>query len=203
MKFRSFRTYCLLCLTYGLLGCGGDSAGPAEVVVATVTDAGDSISRTISLNYRAEELPERHYLILRKELSLTDMKVFLANESQALLAKAAAAGIQPLGPPSHLFYSWEPEKGWGDAAVALPVAAKVELPPYLNLSLPVTPALTLEFDGSYEALPALHYALGTELSRRSLHASKPSIEEHLVGPADSVPASNYRTRLIYPHAPRQ
>ncbi|MBC6994062.1 GyrI-like domain-containing protein [Neolewinella lacunae] len=203
MKACILRTCCLLWLGYGLLGCGGGAMGPAEVVVATVTDAGDSIFRSISLNYRTEEMPERHYLILRKELSLPKMQDFLATESQVLRAKAVAAGIQSLGPPSHLFYSWEPEKGWGDAAVALPVAADVELPPYLTINLPATPALSLEFEGSHAALPALHYALGTELSRRSLHASKPSIEELLVGPADSVPVSNYRTRLIYPYSPRQ
>jgi effector-binding domain-containing protein len=187
-----------LFITLGLfLGCG-QSGSDKEEVITTQETGGEERMETLALNYEELDLPERHYLVFLQELSLLDMEGFLEVESKALVEAANEAGITPLGPPTSLFYQWDTEAGRGEAAVALPVAAEAQLPPYVNIALPASRALSLEFEGSYDRLSAMHYALDAEMQRRGHRPRKPSIEEYSVGPLDSVEVAAFRTRIIYP-----
>lgn len=174
-------------------------------VVATESqmEGGDTSAQTLQLEYLELDLPERTYLVFRQELSLLDINGFLAIESDSLLKKAARANIDATGPLTSLFYVWDTEQGYGDAAVALPVATGTKLSPYASIQLTRGPALAVEFVGSYERLSAYHVALGQELTRRGLKAQPPSIEEYVVGPTQTSNPTEFRTRVIYPYRSNQ
>lgn len=188
----------LLCLL--VWACSDEPKLPEaepDQVISVVQEGGDTTARAMSLEFRDLELPERHYLVFRQELQLADMNGFLAIESDSLARKAARAGLQPSGPPVSLFYGWDVERGWGDAAVALPVEPTVELPPYVRVTLPAGKAVMLEMEGGYEQLSVMHYALNDELARLGVKPLPPSIEEYVVGPADTKDPTEFQTRIYY------
>lgn len=190
--------YCVLSGALLLTACTGEA--PATGIIDQREEGGDSTVVVTQLEYLDLELPERHYLVFRQELSLLDMNGFLAMESEALSVAATKANVVATGPLTSLFYAWDTERGWGDAAVALPVAAGTQLPPYVTVTLPATRALALDMDGPYDATSAVHVALARELSRRGLDPVAPSVEEYPVGPLQTSDESAFRTRIIYPYA---
>lgn len=177
----------------------GPSAGEEVEVISKVTEGGDTTSRTTSLQYLDLDLPERHYLVFRQELSLLDMNGFIGMESDILRKKVAEAGIIPTGPWAVLTYAWDTERGWGDLAVAVPVKKGTELKPYVTITLPASKALALVLEGPYDGLSAYHVALDAELNRRVLPPLYPSIEEYLLGPSETKQAEDFQTRIIYPY----
>lgn len=170
---------------------------PEETILSKEIVGGDTTSRVTDLEYLELDLPERHYVVFRQDLSLLDMNGFLGMESEALDKAAKFANLKTTGPATSLFYEWDTERGWGDAAVALPVAAGTQLPPYVTITLPAQKAIALELDGPYDGLTAMHYALDAELKRLGVTADKPSIEEYIVGPLDTKDPAQFKTRLIY------
>lgn len=185
-------------LTVCCFACNSTAPETAEeTILSKEIEGGDTTSRVTELEYLELDLPERHYLVFRQDLSLLDMNGFLGMESDALNKAAKEAGLTTTGPSTSLFYEWDTDRGWGDAAVALPVAAGTSLPPYVTIALPPQKAIALELDGPYDGLTAMHYALDAELKRRGLTAAKPSIEEYVVGPLDTKDPTQFKTRLIY------
>lgn len=185
------------------MACGQDPGPQAGDVVATETRivSGDTVvSDAVQLNYLDLELPERHYAVLRQELSLLDVNGFFGMETEALSTAATKAGVVATGPYSALTYEWDTERGWADVAVALPVAKGTQLPPYVTITLPATKALALDMAGSYQALSVMHVALDQELKRRGLRPTLPAIEEYPVGPLQTSDENEFRTRIIYPYA---
>ncbi len=184
-----------------LFSCGNaGEADTEETIVASATVGGDTSVSVMQLEYVDLDLPERHYLVFRQELSFQDINGFLAMESEALSVAATRAGIVPTGPMTTLTYAWDTQRGWGDAAVALPVAAGTKLPPYVTITLPATSAVALDLQGPYDALSAMHVSLDQELQRRGLTPVNPSIEEYNVGPLQVQDPNEFVTRIIYPYA---
>jgi hypothetical protein len=183
-----------------LYSCGdAPAAEEKEEVISTSIEGGDTSVQVRQLDYLDLDLPKRHYLVFRQELSFLDMNGFLGMESEALSVAATKAGIIATGPMTTLTYAWDTRRGWGDAAVALPVAAGTKLPPYVTITLPPAKAIALDFKGTYDALSAMHYGLNAELMRRSLQPVLPSIEEYPVGPLQVEDPNDFETRIIYPY----
>lgn len=186
------------CLSCGpLVSCGNEPPSPENVLSVEET-GGEVTADTLTLDYQQLDLPERHYLVFLQELSLLDMQGFLAEEGRSLRDAAREAGVVTTGPMTSLFYEWDTERGRGKAAVALPVSAETQLPPYVNIKLPASRGLSVEFSGSHDRLSAMHYALDAELQRLGHPPLKPSIEEYPRGPLDSTEETEFRTRIIYP-----
>lgn len=166
----------------------------------TTSGGGVSSEKTIDVDVEVIDLPQRYYLVLRQELPLDNMTGFFGIEGPALLAAARAAEIEPIGPLSGLFYTWDTEAGYGDAAVALPVAPGTTLAGYVGITLPAGRAFAAPLDGPYPGLGAIHYALGAQFQLEDVRPATPSIEEYLVGPADGAEEADFKTRVIYPIA---
>ncbi len=164
---------------------------------------GDTTDQLLSLDIAEVELPKRSYLIFRQELGLQDVPGFLAIEADSLRRKASRASVEAAGPMTGLFYEWDVDQGYADAAVALPVEGGTELMPYVTISFEAQPALAVEFAGSYDRLSAYHLALGEALRARGLTPAGPSIEEYIVGPDDTKDRDAFRTRIIYPFTPAE
>lgn len=184
----------LALLTVGF-ACG--KSGDVKEIVSTVQEGGDTSVQTLQLDYLDLDLPERHYLVFRQELSLLDVNGFFGMETEALSVAASRAGVVATGPMTALTYAWDTQRGWADVAVALPVAAGTELPPYVTVTLPPSKAIALDMQGSYNALSAMHVALNQELQRRALQPVLPSIEEYPVGPQQTADENDFSTRIIY------
>jgi len=156
--------------------------------------------KEVTIEPEVIQLPERHYLVLRERLPLNHMDGFFGIESPILLEKAKIAGIESTGPISALFYEWNTENGIGEAAVALPVTAGSQLPGYVLVTLPSMQAFATNMKGSYVRLNAIYYGLEAQFKLQNLRIGLPTIEEYIRGPLDSVPESNFLTRIIYPIA---
>ena len=180
---------CLLFAWLSWASCGNQSAEKQAESV-----------KEISIEPEVIQLPAKHYLVLRERLPLDHMDGFFGIEFPILLDKAKAAGIQPTGPISALFYEWNTESGIGEAAVALPVPADSELPGYVLVSFPPTRAFTTDLEGPYTGLNAIYYGLEAQFKLQGLTIGLPTIEEYIRGPLDSVAEASFLTRVIYPIA---
>ncbi|MEL6275620.1 MAG: hypothetical protein AAFU03_11000, partial [Bacteroidota bacterium] len=154
--------------------------------------------KEVELKPTVIQLPVRHYLVLRERLPLDYMTGFFGIESPILMEKAKAAGIEPIGPISALFYEWNTDEGIGEAAVALPVAKDSELPGYVLITLPAGQAFSADLKGDYTGLNAIYYGLEAQFKLQKLSIDLPTIEEYIRGPLDSVPETEFVTRVIYP-----
>lgn len=193
------RLFYLLLVCTGLYACGDvtPATEDAEQIISVEQTGGDTTTRNLELAFFDLDLPVLNYLVFRQELALQDMNGFLAIESDSLARKAKRAGLEPIGPPVSLFYGWDAERAWGDAAVGMPVRPGQTLPPYVRIDLPATKALMLEMEGSYDRLSVMHYSLNEEIARRGVKPVPPSIEEYVVGPADTDNPDEFRTRIYY------
>lgn len=191
--------FSVLALAFSLLRCGEVVERTGEVVdVFTNVEGGDtSAAKTTRLAFERSYLPQQHYLVFRQRLPLEEMSGFLAQESEALLAAATRAGIEPTGSVSALFYEWNTSTNTGEAAVALPVAPGTQLSPYVTIKLPSAPVIQTELTGDYAGLSAAHFGLDSEIKRLGLVADVPTIEEYLIGPLDSVDPAGFRTKITY------
>jgi|GEM_PF-3218174 len=197
----AIRVLLFLALCGGLFHCRGEQPGQGkEEIVAREISGGDTSSRTMRLDYIDLKLPERHYLVFRQELSFQDINGFIGMESEALTTTATKSGVVATGPLSLLTYEWDTERGWGDLAVALPVAAGTRLPPYVTITLPAAEAIALEWTGTYDRTTAMHLSLDQELKRRNLKPVNPSVEEYLIGPLQVSDPHEFKTRIVYAYA---
>jgi hypothetical protein len=194
----SLRILILPALLMLCFACGKE-AETEEKVISTTIEGGDTSIQTLQLEYLNLDLPERHYLVFRQELSLLDVNGFFGMETEALSVAASKAGVIATGPMTAFTYAWDTKRGWSDVAVALPVEAGTKLPPYVTIALPATKAIALDMNGSYSALSAMHVALGQELNRKGLKPMLPSIEEYPVGPQQTADENEFVTRIIYPY----
>lgn len=192
-----------LFLLLGLFACGTDTPAtePDEEIISVEQTGGDTTSVDLELSFFDLDLPELYYLVFRQELALQDMNGFLAIESDSLARKAKRAGLERIGPPVSLFYGWDTDRGWGDAAVGIPVKRATKLAPYVRINLPAGKALMLEMEGGYERLSVMHYSLNQEIARLGVKPLPPSIEEYVVGPADTDDPTQFRTRIYYRYEP--
>ena len=197
----TFRILILPLLLLLCVACG--KSGETVEIISQTTEGGDTTVQTTQLEYLELNLPARNYLVLRQELSLLDVNGFFGMETEALSVAASKAGVVATGPMTALTYEWDTERGWSDVAVALPVTPAIELPPYVNITLPANKAIALEMRGSYSALSAMHVALGQELNRRGLKQVLPGIEEYPVGPQQTADENEFVTRIIYQYESSQ
>lgn len=188
----------LIALSLSMFHCRGEQSGQAEEeILSKEIVGGDTTTQVMKLDYLELELPERHYLVFRQELAFPDINGFLGMESEALSMAATKAGVVATGPMSALTYEWDTERGWGDVAVALPVSAGTQLPPYVTISLPANKAIALEWTGTYDRMSAMHVSLDQELQRRAVKPVYPCIEEYPVGPLQVADPHDFQTRIIY------
>ncbi len=188
----------LIALSLSLFHCRGEQSGQVEEeILSKEIVGGDTTTQVMKLDYLELDLPERHYLVFRQELAFPDINGFLGMESEALSMAATKAGVVAAGPMSALTYEWDTERGWGDVAVALPVSAGTQLPPYVTISLPANKAIALEWTGTYDRMSAIHVSLDQELQQRGVKPVYPCIEEYPVGPLQVADPHDFQTRIIY------
>lgn len=194
----AIRLSILIALSLSMFHCRGEQSGQAEEeIISQEITGGDTTAQVIQLDYQELDLPDRHYLVFRQELAFPDINGFFGMEGEALSAAATRAGVVATGPMSSLTYKWDTERGWGDVAVALPVAEGTQLPPYVTITLPAGKAIALEWTGTYDRLSAMHVSLDQELRRRGLKPVYPSVEEYPVGPLQVADPHDFQTRIIY------
>ncbi|MEM7575816.1 MAG: hypothetical protein AAF433_23130 [Bacteroidota bacterium] len=174
-----------------------DGQSPASPPVAKNESEANQVPE-YAVEITPVDLLEQHYLVLRSRLPLDNMTGFMAIEGQNLRLAAQRAGIEPQGNLSMLFYEWDTENGIGEAAVALPVAATVELPGYVNISLPAGPAIGTAMQGPYSQLGVYHYAMDAYLKANNLSAATPTIEEYVIGPTATPDTNLFVTMITYP-----
>ena len=176
------------------------TSGPAHTGTAEVPQTAEQprVVREYDIEIVPIDMEERHYLVLRSRLPLDNMNGFMAIEGQNLKLRAHQAGIEPTGHLSTLFYEWDVETGIGEAAVALPVEAGTELPPYVNITIPAGPGISTAMQGPYSLLGAFHDAMNDYLRANSLQSTTPTIEEYIMGPTATPDTNSYVTLITYP-----
>ena len=163
-----------------------------EYVMATYSPPAEPASGAIS---RIEDYGQ-HFLIKKTETSISESAAFMEREMPALVQAAQAAGIETLGPPTGIYYSWDMENDRTEMAVALPVAAGVTLEGYETQTIAPGPAVMQEHTGGYAGLYGVHMSIDAYLQDQQLEMGT-VVEEYHRGPIESPDSNQWVTRVIY------
>ncbi|MCC6282722.1 MAG: SRPBCC family protein [Saprospiraceae bacterium] len=142
------------------------------------------------------ELPLMYYVGVRAQTDTAQIPEFYATNLPKALEAVTKAGLQPGGPPSGLFWTWQ--NGMSDMAAAVPTA---EVKKYADdiESFPVGGglALVINYFGPYAGTGEAHLALDDYMLEKNLVNIPPVIEAYVTDPATEPDTAKWLTKVIY------
>ncbi len=145
------------------------------------------------------EFSETHYVHYRQRIPFGEMEAMIQNHTAEIRQALGAAGKQPIGPMTNLYFEWDEANQATDMAVAFPVAQPLNLSDvYTNYTVPSGKAVRYVLRGGYDKLGDAHMAIDDYLKANDLEARAVAIEEYLVSQEDTPDPKGWITNIIYP-----
>jgi len=142
------------------------------------------------------ELPLQYYVGVRAQTDTADVQAFYATNLPKAMEAVSKADLEPSGPPSSLFWTWQ--DGMSDMAVAVPTS---EMKKYTDdiESFPIGGglALVVQYLGPYEGIGEAHLALDDYMLEKKLEGIPPVIEEFVTDPETEPDTAKWLTKVIY------
>ena len=142
------------------------------------------------------ELPLQYYVGVRAQTDTAAIAAFGATSLPKAKEAIIAAGLQPSGPPTFLFWTWK--DGMSDMAVAMPT---LEVKKYTDdiESFPVGGglALVINYYGPYAGTGEAHFAMDDYMLEKNLESIPPVIEEYVTDAVSEPDTAKWLTRVIY------
>lgn len=144
-----------------------------------------------------------NYAIIRQKVKMKDMLGFFTQAYPVLYNYARDNGIEPKGPSSAMYYSWDDSAGMeSDMCAAIPIsepmiASHVEVATEVGSAKLGEGVIWFEQHGPYTQFKATHEALGKWLTDNNKKMIPPVIEEYYKGPSDGVDSSQYLSHIVY------
>ena len=143
-------------------------------------------------------LPEQHFIGIRKELAMSGIQDFYRENIGMPFMAAEDAGLEVVGMPLGLYFSWDTIAQKTDLMVAVPVKEKAELEGFEYLSMPAGKLLQVDYIGNYDGIGKAHEAIDQYIVDNNLEKGYPIIEQYLSDPAQEPDSSKWLTKIYYP-----
>lgn len=145
------------------------------------------------------EFPATRYVGKRNTVAIADLSDHFQTVMPSVGVIVAESGTEMAGAPSGLYYLWDDENQITDLAIAIPVAADVELEGLDVFDIPATPALQVDYVGVYDGVSAAHEILEAYMQANGLTRTGPAIEAYLAdpGPETETDPNKWMTQVIY------
>lgn len=138
------------------------------------------------------------YLAIRKTISWDEIGDFFGTNMPALGAELGNRQLQPVGPPSGIYWSWDEENQITDMAVAMPVSGDVQGDDKFSvINLPASNVLMADYFGAYEEMEPVHMALDQYVKENNLEHGEVVLEEYITDPGMEPDTAKWHTRVIY------
>lgn len=145
----------------------------------------------------------RHYVGVRQVVEWSNIKQFFEDNFGATMGAIMAAGHQPAGVPSAIYYEWNEETQTADMVAAIPVeSGDIAIEGMETFSFDPSPSYQIDFYGPYEESGQAHEALDKHMNETKMTLSLGVVvEEYVTDPSTEPDQSKWLTRVIYPVAP--
>lgn len=143
------------------------------------------------------DFDEKTYLGRMDTLSFDDIEAFYGENLGAAYSAAGENGLEIIGAPSGIYFSWNEETGTTELAAAIPVSGKnTVLDGFQNWTLSGKAAKLVYF-GNYDDLATAHYALHDYLGDNNLQSRHVVLEEYVTDPMSEPDTSKWVTNIYY------
>jgi effector-binding domain-containing protein len=142
------------------------------------------------------ELPWRTFVSVEDTVKWKDMQAFYAENLGKVFGAITAAGMEPTGAPSGLYYTWEEDKQQAHMAAGVPVAQGAKLKGFKSIDAGGN-VLHVAYFGAYEGSEAAHRALGAYMEENGLQMAGPVLEEYITDPTQEPDTSKWQTNIYY------
>lgn len=107
--------------------------------------------------------------------------------------------LQPSGPPTNIYFTWDEEKQETELGVAMPVGGvdNVDDPDLELMTIEASKAAKTVHMGDYANLKESHEALMNYLKENNLEFDKYAIEEYVTDPKSEPDQSKWMTNIYY------
>ena len=151
----------------------------------------------LKMEIRQQELSERHFIVVRKEIPMSELSSFYSTYIPELDKYATEKEIKGDGYPSSLVYEWNEETGRTDIAAAIPVSSKdVDTGSYSLVTVPASTYVVGEHIGKYEGLYQAHTDMFEYLKKNNLKLGGIILEEYVSDPGQTK-EEDLITRIVY------
>lgn len=144
------------------------------------------------------ESPRRYVLYQHHVVDEVDLPPTIGRSYQALYARVADAGVNPVGPPFVIYHLEQSEPGvrW-DMDICVPISAPISASPQFDyMELQATRVVSLLHIGPYDSLGKAYDAIESYIADKELDVSGPPREFYLSPP--DVPADQIQTLVERP-----
>lgn len=146
------------------------------------------------------ERPAMVYIGKRnKNLKWADMKAFFSTNFMAVNKAMGAAGVQPAGAPSGVYFKWDEVNQSTDMMAAMPVASAPATPlkGFETYTAPAGKMLHIPYYGDYEKLGSAHEAMDAMIKANGLTHHSVVIEEYMTDPGAEPDTTKWLTNIYY------
>ena len=143
------------------------------------------------------DFPARTIAGIRQRISMSDLSAYFGMSYGAINGALLKADLTPAGAPVALYYEWDEPSQKIDLLAGIPVGSAANLPGIELVELPQSNALVAEYEGSYEGISRVHFAMADYLRERCLTQKTPVIEEYLTDPQIEADTLNSKVRVFY------
>ena len=112
-----------------------------------------------NLKVQTIEVPARFFVAVKETIPMSQVQEHYAQNLDKVKAAINKAGIEAVGMPCGLFYSWDEETGQTEVAQAIPVSKKVKIPGFETIEIPAGKNLLIDYYGDYASTEKAHIAL--------------------------------------------
>lgn len=144
--------------------------------------------------------PAMWYLGERKRVKWSNMEAFFGSTFGKAMGIMQAAGVEPAGAPSGLFYEWNEAKQEADmlAGIPVPASTKDKLKGMTLVEVPAGKAYTIDHYGPYANTEKAHMAIDKKIKADGATMSDVVLEEYITDPGTEPDTAKWLTRVVYP-----
>jgi effector-binding domain-containing protein len=142
------------------------------------------------------DLPVRTFLSVEDTVKWQDMQAFFSKHFDRIFGAIGAAGLEPAGAPSGLYFNWDEENQQAHMAAGIPVTHGTTLKGFKGIDAGGN-SLHVAYQGDYAGSEAAHRALGAYMEENGMQMAGPVLEEYITDPMQEADTSKWLTNIYY------
>jgi effector-binding domain-containing protein len=144
--------------------------------------------------------PTMWYLGERKRVKWSNLEAFFGQSFGKAMGILKAAGLEPAGPPTGLYFEWNEAKQEADVLAGIPVPASTmdRLIGTVLAEVPAGKAYTIDHYGPYANTGKAHEAMDKKLAADGATSLGVVLEEYITDPTMEPDTAKWLTRVVYP-----
>lgn len=144
------------------------------------------------------DVPTRYFIALREKITMDKMSEGFAKNLPLVFGAVQQAGIEMVGAPSGLYFTWDEAAKMTELAYGIPVKTNTEIPGFETIETPAGKSLVIDYFGSYENLVNAHMAMDDYMKEHGLELIMPVYEEYITDPGMEADPAKWLTKICYP-----